>query len=97
MRDHGLYAQAAIEIRRQQRVHPADVLVAAFHAVTSSPERDDRDQPRFLIRNHDQASGEAGNILERTGDGGWNRSLHAVGFLGLSNKFNAQSSDWRSP
>ncbi len=97
MRDHGLHSQAAVEIRRQQRVHPADVLVAAFHAVTSSPERDDRDQPRFLIRNHDQASGESRYILERAGDGGWNRSLHAVGFLRFSYKFNAQSSDWRSP
>src|SRR5260370_3447388 len=97
MGDHGLHSQAAIEIRRQQRVHPADVLVTAFHAVTSSPERDDRDQPRFLIRNHDQASGESRYILERTGDGGWNRGLHAGGFLGLGNKFNAQSSDSRSP
>src|SRR6266699_565460 len=97
MRDHGLHSQAAVEIRRKQRVHPADVLVAAFHAVTSSPERDDRDQPRFLIRNHDQASGESRYILECAGDGGWNRGLHAVGFLGLGNKFNTQSSDWRSP
>ena len=76
----------------QQCMHPADVLAATIRAVISSPQRDHRDQPRFLIRNHHQASGEAGYILQRTGKGGWNRGFYAVSFLGFGHKFNAQSS-----
>jgi len=45
MRDHGLYPQAEVEIGLQQRMHPAGVLAATIHAVISSPQRDDRDQP----------------------------------------------------
>jgi len=51
MHDHGLHPYAAVQIRRQQSVHPADIFSAAFHALISGPECNDRDQPRFLIRN----------------------------------------------
>src|SRR5438132_6333474 len=97
MRDHRLDAQASIEIRRQQRVYPSYILVAAFYAVMPSPERDHRDQPRFLIRNHHQASGETGYVFERTGDDGWYCGFHAVRFLGLGHKFNTQSGQRGGP
>ena len=70
---------------------PADVLAATFRAIASGPEGDDGDQARFLIGNHDQAAGESVEILERTGEGGGNGGLDAVGFLGFGDKFNAES------
>jgi len=68
--------------------------------IISAPERDHSYQPRFLICNHYQASGESGYILQRPGNGGRNRRLHAVSFLGLGHKFHTQGShrgNTRSP
>jgi len=90
MRDQGLHAKAAVEIRLQQRFDPADVLAATFRAIASAPEGNDGNEARFLIGNHDQASGESVYILQGTGEGGGNGGLYAVGFLGLGYKFNAE-------
>jgi len=35
MRDHGLHAQAAVEIRLEECMDPADVLAATFRAIAS--------------------------------------------------------------
>jgi hypothetical protein len=91
MRDHGLHAQAAVEIRLQQCMDPADVLTAAFRAIASGPKSDDGDQASFLIGNHDQAAGKPVYVLQGTGEGSGNGGLDAVGFLGFGDKFNAES------
>lgn len=91
MRDHGLHAQAAVEIRLEQGMDPPGVLAAAFRAIASGPQGDDGDQASFLIGNHDQAAGKSVYILESSGEGGGNGGLDAVGFLGLGDKFNAES------
>lgn len=91
MRDHGLHAKAAVEIRLQERFDPADVLAAASRAITSGPEGDDGDQASFVIGNHDQAAGKSIYILEGTGEGGGNGGLYPVGFLRLGHKFNTES------
>jgi len=93
MRHHGLHAQGAVEVRLQQGVNPAGVLVAAFRAIISGPEGDDGDETRFVLGNHDQASSESVDIFQGTGEGGGNRGLYAVGFLGLGYKFDAESRD----
>src|SRR5260370_38675272 len=84
-------------MRRQQRAHAADILAASFRAVLSGPQRDDGDQPCFLIRNHYQASSESGYLPQGTGNGGRNGGFNAMRFLGLGHKFNAQSSQRGSP
>jgi len=90
MRDHGLHAKAAVEIRLQQRMDPADVLAAAFCAIAPGPQRNDGNEAGFLIGNHDQAAGESVYILEGTGECGGNGGLDAVSFLGLGYEFDAE-------
>ena len=70
--------------------------VANTHISSLELDRDDSDQARFLIGNHHKASSKTGYVLERTGDGGWNRDFDAVGFLGLGHEFNAQSGQRRN-
>lgn len=59
MRGKSLHAQAAIHIRREQLMNPADILAALFHAIIPNPQGDDGNEPGFLFGNHDQASREA--------------------------------------
>ena len=83
MRGKSLHAQAAIYVRREQLVNPADIFAALFHAIIPNPQDDDGNEPRFLFGNHDQASSVPGNILQRSPECSGNRGLHAVRLLRL--------------
>src|SRR5271156_2226648 len=64
-RDKGrerLDTQAAIQVRRQERTDPAQVFLAALQAVLAAPKRDNGDQPRFMVCDHDETSGEPGYL-----------------------------------
>jgi hypothetical protein len=97
MRHESLHAQAAIHVWCQQRVNPARIFGAAFVAIVSTPQGDNGEKARFLIGNHDQASGKTGDFLQRTDDRGRNCRLRATRFLRLGYEFNAQSCNWRIP
>jgi len=86
MRGKSLHPQTAIHVGREQLVNPADIFTALFHAITPNPQSDDGNEPRFLFGNHDQASGESGNILQGSRQRGRNRGLHAVRRLRLCNE-----------
>jgi hypothetical protein len=67
-------------------------LAATFRAIIPSPERDDGDEPRFVMRNHHQTASESVYFFQRAGDGSGDRGFHAVRFLGLGHKLDAQGS-----
>jgi len=76
VRDHGLYSQAEVEMGLQQCMHPARRLAATIRAVISSPQRDHRDQPRFL-KSSSTGIRRSRYTFQRTGKGGWNRRFYA--------------------
>ena len=90
MRGKSLHPQAAINVRREQLVYPADIFTALFHAIIPNPQGDDGNEPPFLLGNHDQASSEPGNILQRSRECSGNRGLHAMRLLRLRHELHTQ-------
>ena len=91
MREHFLYAQAAIHVGRQERTNPTNVIRATFVTVGSRPQGDDGDQARFLVGNHHQASSESGDVLECSGNGGGDSGFDLLSFARLGDKFDTES------
>lgn len=90
MCDESLHAQAAVDVRRKERVNPARIFGAAFMAVVSAPQGDYGEEPGFLIGNQYEASGKTSDFLQCACERGRNGRLRATCFFGLGNKLNAQ-------
>jgi len=76
----GLYPQTAVHVGSQQCAHPAGIFIAALQSAFSVPQCDYGDKSRFLIGNHDQASGKAGHLVQGAGERRRNRGLQSPRF-----------------
>ena len=88
-----LDAQAAIHIRSKQGPHPAHVFAATLHAIFSTPQRDNRYEPRFMVCDHDETSCETGYFSECSIDCRGQSGVDLVRFIGLSNKLDVECRD----
>jgi len=81
VRDHGLHAQAAVEIGASSACNH-ERFGCNIRAIIPSPERDDGDEPRFVMRNHHQTASESVYLFSARAMAAGDRGFHAVRFPG---------------